>query len=214
MRELIKERKLWKFFIILFLISFLIINWSDISWVFNYKAVSGKIASFFKKEEVIKKSGGEEEPNVVDYSDKGNLIEVPAIGIQAPIIFLENSCAKDNCEKEFEQALKKGVLHYPNTALPGEKGEIVILGHSAPENWPKIDYDWIFSDLDKLNPGDKIYVYFEGRRYVFETKEKLFLAAGQDLPQSLTESDSMLILMSCWPPGKDRERIAVKAILL
>ena len=43
------KKKLLKAFVILFLISFLIINWKDISWVFNYKAVSGVFSNFFQK---------------------------------------------------------------------------------------------------------------------------------------------------------------------
>ncbi len=148
-----KSKKLWKFFIFLFLVNFIIINWSDISWIFNYKVVYRGLSNFFEKNktQAVETVRGIRGP---DYFDKEDSIEIPKIGVKAPIVFPEN-----NSEEDFEKALKKGVLHYPQSVLPGEEGTIIILGHSAPPNWPKIDYDWIFNDLNELNAGDEIYIY-------------------------------------------------------
>ena len=202
-----KSRKLWKFFIFLFLVSFIVVNWSDISWIFNYKVIYRGLSNFFEKNKKI----AVETPNVKrssDYFNKEDSIEIPKIGVKAPIIFEEN-----NSEEDFEKALKKGVLHYPQSALPGEEGTTIILGHSAPPNWPKIDYDWIFNDLNELNTGDEIYIYFNQSQYIYKVTEQFFLNPGQDIPQSLTNSKYVLNLVSCWPPGKDQKRIAVGAEL-
>ncbi|XOB41704.1 MAG: sortase [Candidatus Nealsonbacteria bacterium] len=208
-----KSKKLWKFFILLFLVNFIIINWSDISWIFNYKVVYRGLSNFFETVETRKETKNS------NYFDREDSIEIPKIGIEAPIIF-----AKNNSEKEFEKALKKGVLHYPQSGLPGEEGTTIILGHSAPPNWPKIDYDWIFNNLNELNTGDEIYIYFNQSRYIYRVTEEFFLNPGQDIPsvqgearldgqQGLTNSKYVLNLVSCWPPGKDQKRIAVRAEL-
>jgi len=195
---LLQGKKLWKFFIFLFLVSFIVINWSDISWVFNYKVIYRGLSNFFERNKIE-----------AVYFDKEDSIEIPKIEVKAPIIFPEN-----NSEGDFEKALKKGVLHYPQSVLPGEEGTTILLGHSAPPNWPKIDYDWIFNDLNKLNTGDEIYIYFNQSRYIYEVTEEFFLNPGQDIPQPLTNSKHVLNLISCWPPGRDQERIAIRAELV
>lgn len=102
---------------------------------------------------------------------------------------------------------------FPGSALPGEQGRTVLLGHSAPEGWPDVNYDRIFTELNSLIEGDEVYVYFNQREYVYIVRNKFFLDRGEELPQPLTNSQNMLILVSCWPPGKDLYRIAVEARL-
>lgn len=204
-----ESKKLWKFFVFLFLISFIIINWSDISWIFNHKVILRQLSDFFEKNKTQATEMLDEKKAKTDYFDNEGSIEIPKIGIKAPIVFSEN-----NSEEEFEKALKKGVLHYPESALPDEEGTIVILGHSAPPNWPKIDYDWVFNDLNELSSGDEIYIYFNQSQYIYRVTQQFFLNPGQNVPQSLTNSKYMLNLLSCWPPGKDQKRIAVEAELI
>lgn len=244
-------KKLWKFFVILFFINFLIINWNEISWVFNYHAFLGQLSSFFQREEArgvgtkeissfAKTTEGKgdtelikaikateatetsegtkeikEEKGIEAPKETSTFLEIPEIEIEAPIVFIDKDCEKENCDKDYGKALKKGVLHYPESPFL-EKGEVtIILGHSAPPNWPKIYYDWIFNDLNSLAPGDEVYIYFEKEKYVFLVQEKFFLEVGQDVPtQALTESETMLVLISCWPPGRDSQRIAVSAKLI
>ena len=204
-----ESKKLWKFFVFLFLISFIIINWSDISWIFNHKVIWRQLSDFFEKNKTQATEMFDEKKAKTDYFDNEGSIEIPKIGVKAPIVFSEN-----NSEEDFEMALKKGVLHYPESALPAEEGTIVILGHSAPPNWPKIDYDWVFNDLNELSSGDEIYIYFNQSQYIYRVTQQFFLNPGQNVPQSLTNSKYMLNLLSCWPPGKDQKRIAVEAELI
>ena len=42
-----QAKKFFKAAVLLYLASFLIINWSDVSWIFNYKEVSGLVEDFF-----------------------------------------------------------------------------------------------------------------------------------------------------------------------
>jgi len=98
--------------------------------------------------------------------------------------------------------------------LPGEKGQTIVLGHSAPPNWPDIKYDNVFSLINELEKGDEVFVYFNNKEYIYSVETKVFLEIGQDIPESnLTNSENMLILISCWPPGKNIKRIAVTAYL-
>lgn len=197
-------RRLYKPFILIFLVSLLIINWHDISFIFNYRVISSQLSNLFEK---IKPARAELTNN--DYFTKENFIEIPKIGIKAPIIFAKND------DEDFQKALKNGVLLYPVSALPGEPGTTIILGHSAPIGWPKINYDWVFNDLNELTKEDEFYIYFNYQRYSYKVIEKLFLAPGEEIPDTrLTNEKSMVVLLSCWPPGKDRERIVVRAKLV
>ncbi len=198
-------RRLYKPFILIFLVSLLIINWHDISFIFNYHFISGQLSNWW---EVIKPAQAELTDN--DYFVKEGFIEIPKIGIEAPIIFAEN-----DSDENFQKALKKGVLLHPVSALPGEPGTTIILGHSAPVGWPKINYDWVFNDLNELTKEDEFYIYFNHQRYSYKVIEKFFLAPGEEIPSfDLTSSKSMVVLLSCWPPGKDQERIVVQATLV
>jgi len=191
-------KKLLPVFIFLFLTFSLVINWNKVSWIFNYRAVSGVFsefcqADFFKKE-----------AKPADYYEKENGVEIPKIGISAPLISVEPG-------GQVEKSLDSGVVHFPDSVLPGEAGQTVILGHSAPAGWPEIKYDWVFSRLDELAEGDEIIVYFNHEKFSYFVDRKIFLERGEEIPQNLTNSENSLVLISCWPPGKDIKRIAVVA---
>jgi sortase A len=109
--------------------------------------------------------------------------------------------------------LDKGVIYYPGSVYPGQVGQIIILGHSAPVGWPKIKHDWVFSNLEKLEIGDSIMIDLNNKQYTYIVKKKAIIAAGADVP-AYNSDINVLTLISCWPPGKDYQRIAVQAELL
>jgi len=190
-------KRLYKAFIFIFLISFLIINWNDISWIFNYRVISQSLSDFFQRESSVES----------ETIEKENSLEIPKIEVSAPLIFVEDP-------DKVHKTLDNGVVHYPDSVLPGEKGQTIILGHSAPPNWPDIKHDDVFSRLNELDKGDEVFVYFDHQEYVYSVIKKIFLEKGEEIPDALTNSDNMLILISCWPPGKDYRRIAVQAELI
>jgi LPXTG-site transpeptidase (sortase) family protein len=84
------------------------------------------------------------------------------------------------------------------------------LGHSAPPGWPNIKYDWVFTNLDKLAPGDTILIDLNNKQYKYVVKSKTIIKRGADVPtDGLAANNNVLTLISCWPPGKDYQRIAV-----
>lgn len=220
-----KQKNLIVIFLSIYLIAFFAFNWNDASWVFNYREVSGLIYDFFNPyqtveafpaaqiqttaNEVSTSNTAVVKPNYT-YTDKEDGIEIPDIGISSPIMFPVATDAST-----LAAALDKGVVYYPGSVLPGQKGEIVIIGHSAPVGWPKIKHDWVFSDLEKLNAGSKIYIYLDNKEYIYTVQKTDIIKKGQEIaPTGLTNSDGMLVLVSCWPPGKNLQRIAVQAQLL
>ncbi|MCX6718381.1 MAG: class E sortase [Candidatus Staskawiczbacteria bacterium] len=223
-----RTKKLLKLALMIYLASFLIINWNDVSWIFNYQEVSGLVSDFFNPYPSIDASTIDSYfyPNhsqnnsavleavaikdiKTSYTDKQNTLEVPKINISIPIIF-STSAEKSALMKD----LDLGVVYYPGSVYPGQAGQIVILGHSAPPGWPHIKHDWAFTDLDKLSPGDTILVDLNNKQYTYVVKEKKIIQRGADIPvYNSVATDNVLTLISCWPPGKDYQRITVTAEL-
>ena len=217
-------KKILKMAVLIYLASFLVINWSDVSWIFNYKEVSGLLSDFFNPYPSIDASTMDvyfypnhtqavTEQNIktaeTNYTDKQNTLEIPKISISVPIIF-----ATSTDKVSLAKNLDLGVTYYPGSVYPGQAGQIVILGHSAPPGWPQIKHDWVFTDLEKLSAGDKILIDLNNKQYVYVVKQKTIIQRGADVPtDNLSATKNVLTLISCWPPGKDYQRIAVQAEL-
>ncbi len=219
-------KKILKVAVLIYLASFLIVNWKDVSWVFNYKEMSGLVSDFFNPYPSIgantinayfypNHSQNNPVVELVDsvktvYTDKQNTLEIPKISISVPIVF-STSAEISALEKD----LDSGVVYYPGSVYPGQIGQIVVLGHSAPPGWPKVKHDWVFTDLDKLSPGDTVLIDLNNKQYTYIVKQKTIIERGEEAPQDgLSADKNVLTLISCWPPGKDYQRIAVQAILL
>ena len=205
-----------KYFLFIYIASYAVFNWADISWMFNYHTAGGFLEELVFGKEVAVAQNTTEAPapadsgqaitgNIYEKTDKPDGIEIPKLDISAPLILSDSI---DN--EELEKDLKLGVVHYPDSAAPGENGQAVILGHSAGPTWPHIYYDWVFSHLDSLEPGDKIFVYYNGQKITYEVKSKTILEKGGEVP-SYDRTKANLLLLSCWPPGSNTRRIAISA---
>jgi len=223
-----------KYLFIFFILFFLIINWDSISWIFNYKVIFGfftdlgerianiphKIYSLLTLSWIEIPQSNPKTNNIAgrgeglssyianpigNSSEKEDSIEIPKIMVKAPLI-------KISKQEEAKNALNKGVVLFPGSVSPEDNGIILILGHSAPPNWPKIRYDWVFSKLEELNEGDEVLLYLNHREYKYQIQKKFFLFRGENLSEEKRETN-VLTLISCWPPGKDYKRIAVEATL-
>ena len=218
-------KKALKIAVIAYLVSFFVFNWNDVSWIFNYRVVYGIANDFFnpypsiESEEISAlffpnyQENINSTPQTIDYkstfTEKQKTLEIPKLGLQLPIVFPKTT---DN--KIVTKSLDSGVVYYPGSVLPAEKGQIVILGHSSPEGWPKIKYDWAFDDLDELSPGDYILIHLDNRQYKYRVRETVVINKGDDLPKSSAlKNSNTLVLVTCWPPGKDSKRMVVIAEL-
>ena len=216
-----------KIFLMLTVLLLVFLNWGSISWVFNYRVIGSLVYDFFHPYEnspllvaVLDGNQTAAGQNIVvartatapsyPYSEKSNSLEIPSIDITAPLIVSQN----ENLDALIAD-LDKGAILYPQSAYPGQKGQTIILGHSAPPGWPKIKHDWIFSDLTTLVNGDRVNIFFNNRQYVYEIIGNEILEIGQEISINLEDRENnTLVLVSCWPPGKNYKRIAVRARLL
>jgi LPXTG-site transpeptidase (sortase) family protein len=205
-----------KYFFFLFFVFYLIFNWNKISWVFNYKALSLTLSNVFlkekpkeeKREEIISKNSNEKNEFVLQ--NKKNKLEIPALEISAPIFIV-----KSTDDRKIEENLNRGVVMFSDYSLPFQKGTTIILGHSAMHDWPKSNPAWVFTYLRDLKGGEEIIINFEGKKYFYEVKQKRAIKEGEDLKPLLTSSNNMLLLITCWPPGRlsSGQRLLVEANL-
>ena len=70
-----------------------------------------------------------------------------------------------------EADLAKGVGHHPTTSYPSkDRGNVVISGHRWKlGNNPAYK---VFEDLDKLDNGDEISLFYMGKEYVYKVREQ------------------------------------------
>ncbi len=219
------QKELVKVYIFLFILIFIATNWGNVSWMFNYRAVSGLAYDFFNPYQdspllvstngiafPVANAAGIPLPMVVksSYSDRENSLEIPSLDLVTPLVIGQSTDIS-----ALQKDLDKGVVYYPGSVLPSQVGQIAILGHSAPPNWPKIKYDWVFTKINDLNNGDQIILYFNNRQYTYKVIDKNIIQAGEDVgANGLNGKNNILALVSCWPPGKNYKRIVVYAELV
>ncbi len=139
-------------------------------------------------------------------------VVIPKLDIKAKVI-----TPLDTKEKTLQEALKKGVIRYPDTAIPGQKGTSFITGHSSVLPWQKNDYGYVFKDIYKLEKGDKInFIYFlsNGKRLIYQylvTGQEIFAKDDTGLLKQSEEKE--VFLVTCWPLYTDLKRMVVKAKL-
>ncbi len=116
-------------------------------------------------------------------------------------------------EQEYQSALSKGVAAVKGSTLPGQPGNLYIFSHSTDAPWNIIRYNAIFYLLRELEKGDRVIIFYQGRRYDYIVYDKSivdphdvsFLANRYDQP--------VLTLQTCDPPGTLLHRLIIRAKL-
>ena len=110
--------------------------------------------------------------------------------------------------------LKKSLIQYPQTALPGQLGNTVIFGHSVlPQFFNPKSYLTIFSTLYKLKQGDEILINYDNVQYEYIVDE-MFEVKPTDLSVLEQRFDQKnLTLITCSPPGTYLRRLIIKTSL-
>lgn len=133
------------------------------------------------------------------------VLSIPKINVNAPIVF-----ANSNQEAAIQKDLEGGVVHYANTATPGQPGNSVIFGHSSNDWWEPGNYKFVFVLLDKLVVGDTFTVNYQSKQYVYKVVETK-VVEPTDLSVLNQTSQTEMTLITCTPPGTSWKRLIVRA---
>lgn len=135
-----------------------------------------------------------------------NVLLIPDLGIVAPIQYVE-----EKAESVYQEALRKGVVHFPGTALPGEPGNTYIFGHSSDYLWSPGDYKTVFAKLPQIEHGTEIQITdAEGQIFRYAVIETNVVG-----PRDLSVLDQqnneryLLTLQTSYPLGTALQRFIV-----
>lgn len=215
-----KNKELIKPFFVLFIIISFLGNFDNIAILFNKRIIDNSVVSMIESSEIVKTINApiieqqqiewqQNNPNQVpqqevakNYVFEGSYIEIPKLGIKADLSF-----PLTDSKEEVEKALIGHVMFFPGSAYPGEKGDVFLLAHSAPNNWPW-DYK-IFNTINQLETGDTILVYFNNRLFRYNVVKNFIIKPGETIvPTSVGQYS--IHLLTCWPPGSSKNRMVVE----
>lgn len=132
-------------------------------------------------------------------------IIIPKINLDVPVIY----DIKGYDEKQIQDGLERGVVHYGTTALPGEKGNNVIVGHSSNNYFNSGEYKFAFVLLFRLEKGDTFILNYKGKRYVYKVFNKQVIDPDNFTYIQPTERP-ITTLITCTPPGTSWKRLIVQ----
>ncbi len=151
---------------------------------------------------------GEEQKTIVPVStDFGIVIE--KINANAKII----ANVDPGNEKEYMQALSQGIAHAKGTVFPGENGNIYLFSHSVNAPWDVVRYNAVFYLLGKMDTGDKIILFYKGKRFDYIVYDKTITEPSNINFLVQTYDQPVLTLQTCDPPGTTINRLVVRARL-
>src|SRR3989344_8975262 len=137
-------------------------------------------------------------------------INVREYSLSLPKLNIENAKVKVGGED-----LTKSLIQFVPTSLPGENGNVVILGHSTlPQLYDTKDYKTIFTYLPSLNKGDTINITVGNENYEYEVFEMFVVKPDKVSVLNQDFDDSYLTLITCVPPGTYWNRLVVRAKLI
>jgi sortase A len=111
--------------------------------------------------------------------------------------------------------LSKNLIQYKGTALPGEKGNTVIFGHSTlPQLFKPDNYLSIFSTLPTIKKGEKILVSYDGITYTYKIEDIFEVKPTQVEILNQKFDDSYISIVTCVPPGTYLKRLVVRGRLV
>jgi LPXTG-site transpeptidase (sortase) family protein len=214
---------------IIFSISFAALNFTAVKSMFNYHFSKNN------NEEIIKESIGEKKLAEIPLPPKGakKLIKkefpplhlsvapldyriiIPKIAKNVPLVEMSDKYISDDLwgkfEKEVQNALRNGVVHYPGTARPGQFGNVFFTGHSSYYPWDEGNYKDVFVNLKQLDVGDEYYVYYQQKKHAYKITEKKEVRPTEVGVLEQPRNKKLSSIMTCWPLGTTLRRLIVVA---
>ena len=139
-------------------------------------------------------------------ADGSSKVIIPKINVEIPVIYSVTS----SDESVIENNLENGVVHYPTTEVPGQKGNVAIFGHSSNNIFNGGHYKFAFVLLHTLKKGDMFYLTYHKTVYAYKVITRQVVDPSDvgvlnDVPgQTATAT-----LITCDPPGTSLHRLVV-----
>lgn len=143
------------------------------------------------------KNQNEEKVNLEDINGYKPIaiIEIPSIKLSQALV-----------EGISDDVLKYFLGHFPDSALPGEKGNFSVAGHRVS------DYTDAFINLYKVKSGDEVIVKTHDKKYTYVIEEN-FIVEPEDIQVLDNTEDATMTLVTCTVGAKQRVIVKGKLIL-
>lgn len=117
------------------------------------------------------------EPHLLNIGEVIGEIQIPRLGVKTVVV-----------QGDSTELLDRAVGHIPETALPGEWGNVALAGHR----------DRLFRPLREIRPGDTIVIETPRGSYQYQVQSTLVVAATA--VEVLRSTDAKeLTLITCFP---------------
>lgn len=125
------------------------------------------------------------------------LLSVPRLKIEGKAVYVDSN------------DLSQGLIQLPGSAMPGEKGNVFISGHSALSKFVAGETA-VFAKLTDFKKGDEIFVEAAGSRFVYKVVGiKIVDPSDLSVIPAPDEQGRYISLMTCVPPGLNYKRLVV-----
>lgn len=110
--------------------------------------------------------------------------------------------------------LNHHLVHFPGTALPPDKGNAAIFGHSTlPQLFDPHNYKAIFATAHTLKVGDLINVTVNNTLYTYKIIDISIVDPEETSFLEQQYDDSYLTIITCTPPGTIWKRLIIRSKL-
>lgn len=127
------------------------------------------------------------------------------IGLDRPVL---NPMTTDY--EELDEQLLKGTVRYPNSAMLGVEGTVLIFGHSSYLPIVSNSNFKAFNGIQKLKAGDTVSVYSGTIEYRYTVTGVRLANANEDVVE-LPQTGKHLVLVTCDSFGTKSDRFVVTA---
>jgi sortase A len=131
----------------------------------------------------------------------------PKIGEQIGELFIPKlSISVPIYQGAAEEQLRKGIGHYPKSAMPGEPRNMVLSGHR----------DTVFRKLGQIGIGDELMVEAASKQFIYRVK-KVRIVDANDRTVVVEKPRPTLTVTTCYPFhffGKAKQRYVLIAQLV
>jgi len=150
----------------------------------------------------------------IEIAPPDDRIIIPRINKNVPIVRVSDAALIKRdwsaLESDIQGALQQGVVHYPGTPYPGEKGNVVITGHSSYFSWDPGRFKDVFALLQEVIVGDTVVIYHNQKKYYYQVYHTEIVTPDK-IDVLAQNGDNRLTLITCWPVGTNLKRLVVFA---
>lgn len=154
-------------------------------------------------------------PITISIAPLENRIVIPKIGRNVPIADIPTDAIENQdwqqLEKDIQNGLRDGVVHYPGTAEPGERGNFFVTGHSSYYLWDPGKYKDVFARLHDLEVGDEYTIFWNQNVYKYRIVERKVVPPSDTSVLDQPSNKQISTLMTCTPVGTAKDRLILVA---